>query len=263
MIVLGFDTATPATAIGLRLSDGSALQARDDPPAGERPGHATRLLPLAAKLLAGAGRRFQDLDRIAVGLGPGTFTGLRIGVATARGLAQSLGVDLVGVSSLQALAMTAMRGGAHAAGECSAGLSGGVLAVLDARRGEVFAAPYVLGDGSAVGRERAIPQELAGARALAPADLGDALEDLAGGEPVARWVAVGNGAILCREELEALGAQVPPDDCAVHRVSGQAICEIAVHSAAQAIDMVLPDYRRRPDAEIALEGAGAPGRGRR
>ena len=104
MIVLGLDTATPATVVGLRLADGRTLQARDDPEARQRPGHATRLLPLANDLLVEAHIDWSELERIAVGVGPGTFTGLRIGIATARGLAQSLGVELVGVSSLRALA---------------------------------------------------------------------------------------------------------------------------------------------------------------
>lgn len=257
MIVLGFDTATPATAIGLRLTDGSGAQARDDPQPAERPGHATRLLPLAAKLLAEAGLRFRDVDRIAVGLGPGTFTGLRIGVATARGLAQSLGVELVGVSSLRALAEPALLA---AATEIDAsGSPDGVLAVIDARRGQAFAAAYALADGSDMNREQVMPWELSAPRAFAPADLGEVLDGAlaTAGEPLAHWLAVGDGAVLYRNRLEALGVRTPQDSSPLHRVSGEAICEIAVSSAAQAIDAVLPDYRRRPDAEIALEGAAS------
>ena len=108
MIVLGFDTATQATVAGLRLADGRTLQARDDPAEQEHPGHATRLLDMAAELLAQAGLGWGDVQRIAVGVGPGRFTGLRVGIATARGLAQSLGVQLVGVSSLRALALAAV-----------------------------------------------------------------------------------------------------------------------------------------------------------
>jgi tRNA threonylcarbamoyladenosine biosynthesis protein TsaB len=134
-ILLGFDTATPATVVGLRLADGSTLQARDDPPPNQRPAHTTRLLELAAELLAQADMDWSAVGRIAVGVGPGTFTGLRIGVATARGLAQSLGVELVGVSTLQTLAEAALRERPHS----------GVLAAIDARRGEMFAAAYTTG----------------------------------------------------------------------------------------------------------------------
>jgi len=107
VIVLGFDTATQATAVGLRLADGTTLHARDDPAAGAHPGHATRLLTIAGGLLAQAELSWGELERIAVGVGPGRFTGLRVGIATARGLAQSLDAPLVGVSSLRALAFAA------------------------------------------------------------------------------------------------------------------------------------------------------------
>jgi tRNA threonylcarbamoyladenosine biosynthesis protein TsaB len=264
MIVLGFDTATSSTAVALRLGDGSTLQARDDPSPthpSERPGHTTRLLEMAGELLARASIGWSALERIAVGLGPGTFTGLRVGVATARGLAQSLGVELVGVSSLRALAEPALRAGAI---EIDASRSPtGVLAVIDARRGQAFAAAYAPVNGSAVKHKRAMARELTGPRALAPADLGEVLDDAAtAGEPVAQWLAVGDGAVLYRDRLEALGARTPKDGSPLHRVSGEAICEIAASSAAQAIDAVLPDYRRRPDAEIALEGAAASERAR-
>ena len=128
-IVLGFDTATPDTVVALAAGGAEPLELRHTPGAGERPGHASRLLPLARTLLDRAGLTFADLDRIGVGVGPGTFTGLRIGVATARALAQGSGADAVAVSTLRALA-------------AGAGHDGPVLAVLDARRGEAFAAGY-------------------------------------------------------------------------------------------------------------------------
>ncbi len=249
MIVLGFDTATPASAIGLRLSDASTVQARDDPAPGERPGHATRLLPLAAKLLSQAGLAWGDLERIAVGIGPGTFTGLRIGVASARGLAQSLGIELVGVSSLRALAQVAVG---RVDGDQ------GVLTAIDARRGEIFAAAYIPADGAAIDCERSSPRELVAPRALAPDDLCHILEQAMTGESVTRWIAVGNGATLYREKFEGLGVQLPPDDSQLHMLSGGAICEIAASSVTGTIDVVLPNYCRRPDAEISLERARMP-----
>ncbi|HEY2283601.1 MAG TPA: tRNA (adenosine(37)-N6)-threonylcarbamoyltransferase complex dimerization subunit type 1 TsaB [Solirubrobacteraceae bacterium] len=256
MIVLGFDTSTPATAIGLRLHDGATVQARDDPAQGERPGHATRLLPLAAGLLAQAGLRFADVERIAVGVGPGTFTGLRIGLASARGLAQALDAELVGVSSLQALALVA-------ANRREAGSMGVVLALIDARRGEAFAAAYAPVEAPAGDREPSPPRELAPPRALAPARFEEILEEaaMAGGNDLPGWVAVGNGATLYRDALHALKIGVPAEDSPLHRVSGEAICALGSVGAAQAIDTVLPDYRRRPDAELALEHATGAGAG--
>ncbi len=250
MIVLGFDTATPATAVGLRLADGTTLRARDDPGSQERPGHTTRLLPLASELLLAAGLRWDALERIAVGVGPGTFTGLRIGVATARGLAQALGVDVVGVSTLRVLAEAALRQ--------TPGADVGVLAAIDARRGEAFVAAY--------GRESRPPasgmpsQEPAGSctgelmapRALAPEDLPSVPAAAGAGRD---WLAVGDGAIRFREHLEAVGITVAAERSPLHRVDAGVLCELALAAPRGALEAILPDYRRRPDAEIALENA--------
>ena len=250
MIVLGFDTSTSASAIALRLSDGATVQARDDPAAGERPGHATRLLPLAANLLAEAGLRFSDIDRIAVGVGPGTFTGLRIGLAGARGLAQSVDAQLVGVSSLRALALAAANSPA-----CS---GQGIVALIDARRGEAFAAAYAPGRQPLPGREPAPPRELIAPRALAPTRFEEILNEAsANGDGPPDWVAVGNGATLYRDALQALAVEVPADESPLQRVSGEAICALGGLGIPQELDTVLPDYRRRPDAELALEHAAA------
>jgi tRNA threonylcarbamoyladenosine biosynthesis protein TsaB len=242
MIVLGFDTATRSTAVALCMGDASTLQARDDPGASEHPGHATRLLSMADELLGSAGIGWSAIDRIAVGLGPGTFTGLRVGVATARGLAQSLSVDLVGVSSLRALAEPALR----------ADMDGSyhVLAVLDARRGEAFAAAYAMAD-------RGSAEELVPPLALAPEDLGSVVEQAqtAIGEARGRrWQAIGDGAVRFRSDLQAAGVAVPPDSSPLHLLRAEAICDLGARAEAVASgEEIVPDYRRRPDAEIALE----------
>jgi tRNA threonylcarbamoyladenosine biosynthesis protein TsaB len=252
VIVLGFDTSTPATSVAVRLADGTTTQARDDPPAGAHPGHATRLLDMAHELLTAAGIAWSAIDRIAVGVGPGTFTGLRVGVATARGLAQSLSVELVGVSSPRALAAAALASDAHAAASATdAGMRGAVLAVLDARRGEVFAAAYELGD-------QGLPDELAAPRALAPQRLGSVLAEAqqsAGGEP-RRWLALGDGAIRFRAALEEADIPTAPDSSPLHLLSAASICELGVSTTMASLQEIVPDYRRRPDAELALEGAG-------
>jgi tRNA threonylcarbamoyladenosine biosynthesis protein TsaB len=247
MIVLGLDTSTASSAVALRLADERTLQARDDPPPGAHPGHATRLLELARGLLERAEVGWGELDRIAVGVGPGTFTGLRVGIATARGLAQSLDAELVGVSSLRALAEGAFADG----GPSGAAGADAVLAVIDARRGEVFAAAY----GRVAG---APPRELSAPRALAPERVADVLERARLAHPGAagwRWMALGDGAVRYHEQIARAGIDSPAPASELHHVSAGAICTLALAEPAGA-GAPLPDYRRRPDAELALEGAG-------
>jgi tRNA threonylcarbamoyladenosine biosynthesis protein TsaB len=218
VILLGLDTATTATVVGVLDGAGAVTEVRDDPERGVRPGHANRLLGAAEAALEQAGVTWEEVERIAVGVGPGSFTGLRIGIATARALAQARGLPLVGVSSLEALA----RG----AGEADL-----VLAVLDARRGEAFAAAWR--DGALV---------------LAPAALSpDALVERIGalqGTPLA----VGDGAIRFRGPLEAAGALVPPDEDGAHRLRAEHVCRLGVAGTPTDRDALLPDYLREPDA---------------
>jgi tRNA threonylcarbamoyladenosine biosynthesis protein TsaB len=236
MILLGLDTATSATSVALRLADGTLSEARDDPADGAHPGHATRLLAMADGLLSDAGVVIGDVGRIAVGVGPGTFTGLRVGVATARGLAQSSGAELVAVSSLRALAAPALENGGQ----------GGVLAVIDARRSEIFAAAYA-GDGA----------ELATGRAIKPGAVVALLEEAG----LTSALAVGDGALRYRGELESAGLDVAAETSPLHLLRATAICALAASTERTgSSEPVLPDYLRRPDAELALEGAGANGR---
>jgi tRNA threonylcarbamoyladenosine biosynthesis protein TsaB len=102
--ILGFDTSTAASTAAVLLPEGEAVE-NVPPPArlSGRPAHASELLPAIDDVMRRAGVGFAELEAIAVGVGPGTFTGLRIGVATARALAKANGLPLRGVSSLAAL----------------------------------------------------------------------------------------------------------------------------------------------------------------
>ncbi|HEU4702819.1 MAG TPA: tRNA (adenosine(37)-N6)-threonylcarbamoyltransferase complex dimerization subunit type 1 TsaB [Conexibacter sp.] len=228
MRLLALDTATPATTVALALADEKLLTRRHEPGPGERPGHVSELLPLALALLDEAGIGFAQLDRIAVGVGPGTFTGLRIGVATARALAHAHALPLVGVSTLRSLA----------AGSDPAAPA--VLAVLDARRGEAFAAAWS-GEAQLLAPAALTPEALAAAAATLPAGA----------------VAVGDGAVQFRTVLEAAGTVVPPDDSAAHRVEAAVHARLAAGMHPEASDAVLPAYLRLPDAELALRARRA------
>ena len=129
MKVLAFDTALGACSVAL-VEKGEALASEQRL---QVQGQAESLLPLIERVLGAAGRSYGDLDLIAVTIGPGTFTGLRIGLAAARGLSLASGVPLAGVSTLEALAEgvpAARREGRT------------VLSVIDARRGEVYAQAF-------------------------------------------------------------------------------------------------------------------------
>jgi tRNA threonylcarbamoyladenosine biosynthesis protein TsaB len=217
-VVLGLDTATSHTVVGVLADDREPVELRHVPGPGERPGHARELLPLAHRALGAAGLSFADVDRLGVGVGPGTFTGLRIGVATARALAQAGGAAAVPVPTLHALAAAAGHGGP-------------VLAVLDARRGEAFAAGY---RGA---------QSLLEPVAVAPERLGE-LVDTAQGP----WLAVGDGAVRFRQHLEAAPVSVPPDDSPLHAVSALATCRLAKDGDPVAVGALVPLYVRAPDA---------------
>jgi tRNA threonylcarbamoyladenosine biosynthesis protein TsaB len=128
MLLLAIDTAGANCAVALARSEGGApeILARKVERIGR--GHAEILMPMIEDALGSAAVSYGDLDRIAVATGPGSFTGVRVGVATARGLALALDIPAVGVGTLKALASPVMQAEAR----------GTVVAVLDAKRGEVY-----------------------------------------------------------------------------------------------------------------------------
>jgi tRNA threonylcarbamoyladenosine biosynthesis protein TsaB len=200
--VLGFDTATPAVSVALHdgervIASASALDARR---------HSELLMPMIAKVLADAGVPRTDLDAVAVGVGPGPYTGLRVGVVTARVLGSILGLSVHGVCSLDIIAVAA-RGGlgpppqaARAAGASprasTAGPGREFLVATDARRQEVYWARYDAAGhrvaGPQVGRAGSIP----GAAELAVAGAGGPLYPEAFGEMIGPVYP--DAGVLCR-----------------------------------------------------------------
>lgn len=237
MRVLAFDTATSATAVavaevgdGISPAGGPVIELRDDPEPGSRPNHTRRLLELIESCLTRSGSNWDDLDRLAVGIGPGTFTGLRIGIATAHALARSRELPVVGSSSLAALALPA----------ATAYPDRKLLAVLDARRNEAFAAGW--GAGSQPGRDPAVLEP----SVFRPEELEKVASQLG---PDA--LAVGDGAVKFAENLRRFGLLVPPEDSELHRITALAHCRLAANLQPTEPDAVQPEYLRQPDAEIA------------
>lgn len=187
------------------------------------PQHTAALLVETERAVAAAGG-WDAVERIAVGIGPGSFTGLRVGIATARALGLSRGLPLSGVGTLDALA----RGLGEADGERRR------LAVLDARRGEVAAAFYAT-DGKL----------LWGPSLSSPERLAERIESLP--ETV---LCGGSGAVRFREQLTNRMVEIPDDADPVHRVAARHICALA--AAMPATDesaSLAPNYLRPPDAK--------------
>lgn len=211
MLLLAFDTATPAVTAALH--DGERVLAESTVVDARR--HGELLVPAVDRVLLAAGRTIADVTGVVVGVGPGPYTGLRVGLVTAAAFGDALGVPVHGLCTLDGLAW--------AAGE--AGLAGPFAVATDARRKEVYWARYD------TPRRRATDPAVD-----RPADIADAVRDLP---------SVGAGAALYPEVFtdRRPGAE---------NQSAGALASLAVHrlAAGEPFDPALPLYLRRPDAQV-------------
>ncbi len=183
MRLAAIETATAATALAVGEDDDVTEVLADD-----RRRHTEALAPCLAALLEARGWGVADLDAVVVDVGPGLFTGLRVGVATAKGLSLASGVGLVAVSSTDVLAQAA----------CDAGLVGTVLSVVDVRRGEVVAALHRCGPDGAT----ELQGPVLSTTAMLVARLAPDAEAI---------VAIGDGAARYDDELGAASVAVRAD----------------------------------------------------
>lgn len=217
MNVLGFDTSTAATSVCVVRADGEVFEIEPAPERlFERPAHASELLPGVDRVLRDAGLGFGDIDAVAVGVGPGGFTGLRIGIATAHGIAKATGIALHPVLSVRALA---------------AGIEADrTLPLIDAKRNEVYG--LVDGEPFLGSVEQAIARAPAGA------------------------LAAGDGSIRFREALESAGIRVAPGDSRMHVVRARHVCGLGAAVQPAPAEAVVPCYLRAPDAKPPSRSAG-------
>ncbi len=216
MIVLALDTALPACSAAV-LDGDRVLAVRSEP---MNRGHQERLAPLVAEVMAEAGVQFTDLQRIGVTVGPGSFTGLRVGLAFAKGLSVALSIPCVGVGSLEALAASAVGGGF-------------VVAVIDAKRDQLYVQAF------AQGRPLMAPD------ALAPEVAAARLAELYSGGPA---VLVGPGAHLLEGVIP--GARLDPREAA----DPLALARLAA-AAPEPAHRPRPLYLRGADARTIAERA--------
>ncbi len=233
------DTATPCSAVALTSGtrkDGSVLASLS---LSGNVTHSRRLLKAVDYLLREAGISWPQIDGIGVSLGPGSFTGLRIGMATAKGLAAAAGKALIGISSLDSLAA-----------KCST--SRLICAVVDARKKEVYTALYrCASDGLA--------ERISDIAAVAPEKLGDLIT-----EPV---LLIGDGAVLYADLMkEMLGDLVLFAPAMLHELSAASLGMLAGEKlfAGEVLDVAeaVPLYIRSSDAELNLAQKKNNGAGR-
>ncbi len=220
MLVLALDTATQAGGAALAQDGkliGEVMLASDAT-------HSRRLLNVVEFLLQGAGRSRGDLDGIAVTIGPGYFTGLRIGLATAQGLALGLDLPVAAISTLRLVAASVARTGLT------------IWSVLDARRGLVYAAPFRLGDD---GLER-----LAEDAAMSPQRLAQEIQGPA--------LLVGDGARVYAEELAGPEREIATEWAGMPRPGILALLGHDWINSGRGLkpEEVSPRYCRPSDAEI-------------
>jgi tRNA threonylcarbamoyladenosine biosynthesis protein TsaB len=248
--LLAIESATDMVGVALVRDDGASAERVH---VGGRV-HAELLIPSVEEVCAVSGCSISDVDVIAVDLGPGLFTGLRVGVATAKALAQALSVGLLGVSSLDILAAAAIQ---RAVERFRADLADVVVSVVDARRGEVFAAAYHLDrangssdpvDPGTVRDDRPEP--------IAPDALEAWLLELAAAH--GRVTVVGDGAVRYHHQLAAHASldlegaaelSAPPPLALAHL----ALARLARGEVPVAAADLVPDYRRPADARINWE----------
>jgi tRNA threonylcarbamoyladenosine biosynthesis protein TsaB len=213
VLILALDASTPVTTVALARAEEAGREILAEFSVTAR-GASEALLPAVHAALDLAGEELATVERVLAGVGPGTFTGIRIATATARALSAGKGVALSKNSTLDALAAPALS------------CSGDVLAVLDAKRGQIFARRFSE-DGPTTGIYCVKPEELA----------------IEGGPFI-----VGDGAVRYREALSGLG-RIPPDGSPLHRVTAAGHVISADLTPVSAEELV-PIYVREPDAEV-------------
>ncbi|HEY8019166.1 MAG TPA: tRNA (adenosine(37)-N6)-threonylcarbamoyltransferase complex dimerization subunit type 1 TsaB [Actinomycetota bacterium] len=234
MIVVGIETSTPQTSVAIGTEADIVAKASV---AGRSRQEA--VTPTLKQLLEWSDLELRQVGGIAVGIGPGLFTGLRVGVQTAKTLAQVLHVPIVGVSSLDALAYAVRHTQRR------------IVSVVDARRGEVFFATYRCVPGGVMRTSEPVvasPDHLVAELEAQPGEV----------------LVVGNGAMLYRHELETLGSRVEIGSSVLAHPEAAILVELAVprflrEEHDRLVDVV-PLYLRRSDAEIAWDqrARGAP-----
>jgi len=229
--IVAIETATETVGVAVRTTEG--VEAEFVLTGRRR--HVESLTPALEHLLQQVGLQAADLGAVAVDLGPGLFTGLRVGVAAAKGLAQALGIGVVGLSSLDIL----LRAGFER------GLEGRLLAAVDARRGEIFATLADLGHDGAT-------TTVLGPALLTPAQLAETLAAAAGEGNGQGITAIGDGTRRYADQLGVVpgvrcvtgGLTFPPPGTLL----AMALERLAANVAPVRPELVVPIYMRDADA---------------
>ena len=229
MITLGIESSTELCSVALNYGS-DILQRHSDQPRQ----HAEQLLPMIDALLGETGINRQQIEQVAVGRGPGSFTGIRVACSAAQGIGYALDIPVVPISSIAALAQAALSQNETKPGQ-------GIIAVQDARLSEIYAAVYQLNDQGSltqVGEEQLLPPEdLVERFGLSLADLND--------QP---WIGAGSGWDAYEAALTKVAAELNQPPLIQCRADARSLITLALDETfpTQAVspEQALPIYLR-------------------
>lgn len=222
MLILGLDSSAVAGSCALCEISGEKTQVIAESFINIKQTHSQTLMPMTENMLKSVGVGFDKLDRVAVTSGPGSFTGVRIGVAAAKGLGYALGVPCVGVSALHAIALGLT------------GFEGVICAVMDARRSQFYNALFSVKGGKPV---RITPDRAVSAEELET-------ELLSYNEKI---YLAGDGAELAARTFERVSPELAPP--ALRFPKASSVCIASSEYEAVTAAELMPVYLRLPQAE--------------
>lgn len=223
MLVLGIDTSSKISSIGLYDSEKGVVAVNS---VQVKMTHSDTLMVFIDKLFRDSGKKLEDVDRIAVGIGPGSFTGIRIGVGTAKGLAYSAQKEIVGINTLDIIARNIKKTDKY------------IISIIDAKKERVFYSVYIYEDDNLIRKEE-----------YRDRNINEIIEEFKG----KKVIFTGDGVIAYGDIIKNGGDFFETDDISNCQVNSINLCKIAQESETVSVHILEPEYIAKSQAERAKQ----------